>query len=137
MKRKLNCVVLIDDDEPTNFLHKMVIDRQQCAERVLVFEDARKALAFLSTPEDGVYLKPDLIFLDINMPGMNGWDFLNAYEQLPEEQRAHVVLLMLTTSLNPDDKSRADEIGGVSGFLSKPLTKKLLEEILATHFADR
>lgn len=65
---------------------------------------------------------------------MNGWEFLNAYEKLPDEQHAQIVVMMLTTSLNPDDKSKADTIGGVSGFLSKPLTKQLLKEILETHF---
>lgn len=134
MSQKLNCIVLIDDDEPTNFIHKLVIDRYQCAERIEVFQDARKAISFLTSPENGVYVKPDLILLDINMPGMNGWEFLQAYAKLPEEQRAQIVVLMLTTSLNPDDKMRADSTEGVAGFLSKPLTKELLKEILENHF---
>lgn len=134
MGTKLNCIVLIDDDEPTNFLHKRVIDRHQCAEKVVVFQDAEEALAFLSAPEAGNYPQPDLILLDINMPGMNGWEFMAAYENLPLDQRGHIVVMMLTTSLNPDDKAQADSISGVKGFLSKPLTKSLLDEILQNHF---
>ena len=68
------------------------------------------------------------------MPGMNGWEFLEAYSQLSDQQRGHIVVMMLTTSLNPDDKLRADNYQGVNGFLSKPLTKDLLKEILETHF---
>ena len=134
MSQKLNCIVLIDDDEPTNFLHQLVIQRHNCAERVVVFQDAQLALQSLAEETDGTFLQPDLILLDINMPGMNGWEFLAAYEKLPETQRAHIVVMMLTTSLNPDDRQKADSITGVTGFLSKPLTKKLLQEILEQHF---
>ncbi len=134
MANKLNCILLIDDDEPTNFLHKLIIERYQCTDRVVVFQDAEMALRFLSDNSDGAYVQPDLILLDINMPGMNGWEFMAAYSKLPEEQRGHIVVMMLTTSLNPDDKQLADSIGGVEGFLSKPLTKKLLQEILEGHF---
>lgn len=134
MSKKLKCVVLIDDDEPTNFLHRRVIERYGCAERIEVFQEAQRALDFLGTTENGAYVKPELIFLDINMPGMNGWEFLRAYEKLSDEQRAEIVVLMLTTSLNPDDKAQAESFDEVSGFLSKPLTKELLKEILEEHF---
>ncbi len=134
MSKKLNCILLVDDDEPTNFLHKLVIDRHGCAEKVVAFQVAQEALAFLADNSSGAYAQPDLILLDINMPGMNGWEFLEAYEKLPEAQRGNIVVMMLTTSLNPDDKKHADSIGGVAGFLSKPLTKKLLQEILEDKF---
>jgi CheY-like chemotaxis protein len=134
MSKKLNCVILIDDDEPTNFLHRRVIERYGCAERIEVFQEAQLALDFLHTTENGVFVRPELIFLDINMPGMNGWEFLMAYEELSEEQRADIVVLMLTTSLNPDDKAQAESFEEVCGFLSKPLTKELLKEILEKHF---
>jgi CheY-like chemotaxis protein len=134
MASKLNCIVLIDDDESTNFLHKLIIERYECTDRIVVFQDARKALEFLSDNSTGSYVQPDLILLDINMPGMNGWEFLEAYMRFPDEQRGHIVVMMLTTSLNPDDKKHADSIEGVSGFLSKPLTKQLLQEILTQHF---
>jgi CheY-like chemotaxis protein len=134
MAKKLNCIVLIDDDEPTNFLHKLIIERYACTERIVVFQDAQMALEFLTDDTVGAYVQPDLILLDINMPGMNGWEFMESYAKLPNEQRGHIVVMMLTTSLNPDDRKHADSIDGVTGFLSKPLTKKLLQEILEQHF---
>jgi CheY-like chemotaxis protein len=134
MGKKLNCILLIDDDEPTNFLHRRVIERHECADKVEVFQDAQSALEFLTMHTDGTYAQPDLILLDINMPGMNGWEFMDAYEKLPAEQRGRIVVMMLTTSLNPDDKQHADSIQGVKGFLAKPLTKQLLQEILEQHF---
>jgi CheY-like chemotaxis protein len=134
MDSKLKCIVLIDDDEPTNFLHQRVIERYGCAERVIVFQDAKLALKFLSERENGVYVQPELILLDINMPGMNGWEFLEAYENLPAEQRGQIVVMMLTTSLNPDDAKYADSVVSVARFLNKPLTSAMLQEILAKYF---
>lgn len=134
MQAKLNCILLIDDDEPTNFLHRMIINRAECTEKVVVYEDARKALDFLQKKEQEAYSQPDLIFLDINMPGMNGWEFLEVYENLTEEQRGRVVIMMLTTSLNPDDRKRADSLAHVAGFLTKPLTKVMLQEVIEKHF---
>src|SRR5258708_36657106 len=106
MNKKLNCILLIDDDEPTNFLNKMTIDQSGCAEWVQVVQSGQEALDYLqgtgrfkNRKED--YPRPDLIFLDINMPAMDGWEFLDKYKELPKDQKAEIVLIMLTTSLNP------------------------------------
>ena len=69
------------------------------------------------------------------MPGMNGWDFLKEYEKLPNEVRARVVVAMLTTSLNPDDASHANQINYLKGFISKPLTKEVLLKIIEENFS--
>ncbi|MCB9231795.1 MAG: response regulator [Bacteroidia bacterium] len=134
MKTKLKSILLIDDDEPTNFLHKLVIERLDCAEEIIVHQEAARALEFLKTPRNGTFAQPDLIFLDINMPAMNGWEFLDAYHQLPGEQRGKVVVVMLTTSLNPDDQTRAATIHDIRGFLSKPLSMELMKEVLRKYF---
>ena len=131
---KLNCVLLIDDDEATNFLHKLVIQRSGYAEEIVAYQNAEEALSYLGTEKSGRYPQPDLIFLDINMPRMNGWEFMDAYAGLSEEQRGKVVVMMLTTSLNPDDKEKANGIENITGFLTKPLTKQMLEGVLEEHF---
>lgn len=137
MKNKLNCVLLIDDDAPTNFLHKMVIEEAGCAEYIQVCQTAMAALEFLRGETDGKYSQPDLIFLDLNMPVMTGWDFLIEYETLPAEQKGNIIVVMLTTSVNPEDVEKARSFQKIKGFRSKPLTPEMLEEILKTHFADR
>lgn len=129
--------MLIDDDEPTNFINKMIINQAQCTESIKVCQTAMQALDFLKTKIDGEYPKPNLILLDINMPGINGWEFLEQYAELPISQQAEVVLVMLTTSLNPDDKERAQSIPEVSGFKNKPLSKEVIQEILLEHFPDK
>ncbi len=134
--KPLNQILLIDDDKATNYLHKRVINRAGCALEVVEKLDGTEALEYLTTPIDGEFPRPELIFLDLNMPLMNGWEFLEAYKQLPEEQRGGQVIVMLTTSLNPDDRERADGIQQVSDYLSKPLTTELLKDLLAKYYPD-
>lgn len=135
MKRKLNCILLIDDHEPTNFLHKMVIEEANCTKQVVAIENGQDALDYLSSKQNGGYPQPDLIFLDINMPGMDGWEFLEHYKHLCIAQKGQVVVVMLTTSLNPDDLERAKQIREITCFRNKLLTSEMLKEILDRYFA--
>jgi CheY-like chemotaxis protein len=137
MKKKLNCILLIDDNKPTNFLHELVIKNRACAEKVVSVESGQEALDFLTKKVDGSYEQPDLIFLDINMPGMNGWEFLEKYKQLNTNQQGKVIVVMLTTSINPDDMEKAKEIENISDFMRKPLTPELLESVLVEYFSDQ
>jgi CheY-like chemotaxis protein len=138
MKQKLNCILLIDDDEPTNYLNRMVIEEVDCAHRVEVMQNAQDALNYLThSSSSGEYPRPDLVFLDINMPAMDGWEFLEKYNQLPEEQKGKIIVVMLTTSFNPEDELKAKKISGVSDFRNKPLTAEMLKDVLREHFPGR
>lgn len=136
MKNKLNCILLVDDDEPTNFLNKMVLEDVDCAETIRVADSGQDALEYLQKSQgpNGNPSSPDLIFLDINMPAMNGWEFLERYSGLAKRHKANVVIVMLTTSLNPDDCAKASSITDVSGFETKPLTPEKLRSILEKYF---
>jgi CheY-like chemotaxis protein len=141
MKKKLNCILLIDDDEPTNYLNKMLLEEANCAVQIQVAQSGQAALNYLTSSEDFAckndsFVCPDLIFLDINMPAMNGWEFLARYNKLEKEHLHKVIMIMLTTSLDPDDKVKANEMTVISGFEAKPLTTEKLKKILKKHFAD-
>lgn len=126
--------MLIDDCEATNYYNQIIIERLDCTNTVVTAQGGPKALDYLKHSSlDGNQI-PDLIFLDINMPGMNGWEFLEEYEKLSNLKQAKVVLLMLTTSLNPDDQLRASNIKNVKGFVNKPLEAEKLHELLAEYF---
>src|SRR5438128_1021048 len=122
MKNKLNCILLVDDDEPTNYLNKLILEEVNCAQNIKVAENGSSALQYLesSDTENPEHPCPELIFLDINMPAMNGWEFLEKYSQLDKRHKANVIVVMLTTSLNPDDRAMANKMPDVAGFETKP-----------------
>ena len=105
------------------------------AEKVVTVESGFEALDFLTQMQKGVYPQPELIFLDINMPRMNGWEFMNAYNQLEVAQKGKIVVIMLTTSLMASDKNKARELE-VPAYKIKPLTDEMLRELLEEHFPD-
>ena len=141
MNKKINCVLLIDDDEPTNYLSQMILEEAGCVKEIKVASSGDAALKYLTKADDQQinhpeYPKPDLILLDINMPAMNGWEFLEEYESIKNRYKEDVVIIMLTTSLNPDDRLRAEGIPTVRGFEHKPLTEEMLEDIFEKYFPE-
>ena len=133
MKRKLNTILLVDDDSDDNHFHQIIIREMDIVEKIDVVINGLEALAYLKKENQ---MPPELIFLDINMPKMNGWEFLEQYKYLDAKQKAKVVIMILSTSANPDDIKRAKEIEDVSGFETKPLTKETLAEVLHTYFQE-
>ena len=118
-------VVLIDDSEMDNFVHKEVIRRSGLATVTRVFELAEPALEWLRDAPRNV----DIILLDINMPGMNGFEFLEAYDHLERRFKARRLFAMLTSSPRPDDQKTAAGFG--ASFETKPLTRDSLEQMIA------
>jgi CheY-like chemotaxis protein len=134
IKRKLNCIMLIDDNKDDNLFHSRVIKKADAANSVIVYKDAREALGFLTAKEDHPDQHPDLIFLDINMPGMNGWEFLDEYSKLDIRLRSSAIIVMLTTSMNPDDEARSSDSKVTTAYRTKPLTEEMLSEIIEKYF---
>ncbi|SDM51785.1 response regulator [Kriegella aquimaris] len=132
MAPKLNSILLVDDDPATNFVHRFVIKKTKLTEKVTVVENGKEALDYLQSNDNEP--KPNIIFLDINMPIMNGWQFLEEYERLNANTQGDIVLIMLTTSLNPDDLSKANTFTTINGYRNKPLTTKMIEEIVEEYF---
>ncbi len=136
MKKKLGCILLVDDDDATNFLHRIVVQRSACTEHLEIALNGEEAIAYLQAAYNDQHPRPDLILLDINMPIMNGWEFLDEYHKLQPEQKSKTVIVMLTTSLNPDDRNRSEEIPEINGFRNKPLDEEVLTEILKKYYPD-
>ncbi len=137
MKTNLNCILLIDDDEPTNYINSMLIEEAGYTKQVEVVQSGQVALNYLSKcndKEEQNFFLPDLIFLDINMPAMNGWEFLDRYRQLKVEDKKEIIIVMLTISLNPDDELKAYSMREVAAFESKPLTSEKLQRIINKYF---
>jgi CheY-like chemotaxis protein len=111
----------------------MVAEESGCAKKIVVMQNAREAVRYLSGAGQQ-YPLPELIFLDINMPAMDGWEFIKKYEELPVAQQERAVIIMLTTSFNPEDELKAMAIPAITGFRNKPLTAKMLDDILQQYF---
>lgn len=129
--QKLNSILLVDDDTTTNFLNEMLFRNLEVTDNLLVAEDGTQALELLAHQTGPG--EPDLILLDVNMPGMNGMQFLEAYRQLPESQRNSTVIIMLTTTMDARDLARLDELQ-IAGLVSKPLTQEKIDSLLQLHF---
>ena len=130
MKKKQLQIMLIDDNRDDNFFHSRIIKKSGITEDIIEMTTAQDALDYFQkldrTPP------PDLVFLDINMPGMNGWEFLEKYDYLPSTIQATVCVVMLSTSDNPDDIAKAEKLfpKPLKAFRTKPLTGEMLEEVM-------
>lgn len=123
--------MLIDDDENDNFFHERAIKKANLDISVIEKTTAMSALEYLKSNNKTI---PDLIFLDINMPCMNGWEFLDQYILLDKELKSQIVIVMLTTSCNPDDIEKAKSNNLISEYITKPLTHDMVESIKEKYF---
>lgn len=132
--QKLRSVLLVDDDPTNNFLNQRLLKHMGVAEQVVVAENGQEALALLQpTGPDPTSNFPALILLDIQMPIMNGIEFLQAYQQLPPAQRRSTTVVVLSTSADTRDLSQLDGLPA-AGHINKPLTPEKLATVLQLHF---
>lgn len=128
--------MLVDDNPHDNFFHEREIRKADKEKIVIVKNSGKEALDYLRTNSKSPGTKPDLIFLDINMPGMNGWEFLKEYDHLGQEIQNGVIVIMLTTSANPDDLAKAKACKLVFDYITKPLTKEIMVEVLNKYLKE-
>ena len=117
--------ILVIDDNPTDrYIAKRMAEKYHFAEEIVLQESALEALNYIKSLESSPELLPQFIFLDINMPGMNGYEFLDEYNKLSETIKTNCIILMITTSIHPDDFKRAENNPSVFRFLNKPLDRE-------------
>ena len=120
-------VMLIDDNSLDNFINKKLLETNGFAEVVTAYDSAENALSFLKAASSMDI--PEVIFLDINMPGMDGFQFLDAFENLDASIHQQCKIIMLSTSESFKDLNRANKNKFVRKFLNKPLTPEVIGAI--------
>ena len=121
-------VILIDDDYATNFYNEIIVDDFGKVEEQKYFTSAVEALDYFRLQEkEAVQVLPEIIFLDINLPEMTGWEFLAEFKNLALYPMPTVI--MLSTSMNPIDKVKANENPLVLELIDKPLTIEYLNNL--------
>lgn len=134
MKKKINCVLLVDDDDATNYIHQYIMKEIQFADHIKIAKNGHKALDYIKSINNKDYLKPDILFLDVNMPVMNGWEFLKQYELLDNSLQNDTMVVLFTTSLKPNEEELVGSFCSIDHVMSKPLTPEMLEKLQVQYF---
>lgn len=124
---------LIDDDEIFQFIMKNTIAEISPDIKIKFFSDGEKGMDFLKQNLGAATNLPDIILLDVNMPFMDGWEFLKEYKSLQIQIKKDVNIYLLTSSNNPHDIALAKEISELSGYLVKPISKEGIKNLIS-HF---
>jgi CheY-like chemotaxis protein len=127
-------ILLVDDDSINLLLCELLSQKEGFAEKCVKCFNGLEAINYLKKTVEEDQLAPDLIFLDINMPVMNGWDFLNEFEQIKPMLRRRPKIIVLSSSPDPNDVTKAYSYSEVIHFISKPLQAQSLRDIRAKHF---
>ncbi|OWW25439.1 hypothetical protein B4Q04_07420 [Zobellia sp. OII3] len=126
----INTIVLVDDNNATNFIHETYLRRVNCAENILAFTMGQKAIDYLSNAEDF----PELIFIDINMPTMDAWEFMDLYSELDPKSKINTRVILLTTSIIPSDADKMTKYREIKDMMYKPLNEEAIRGIMHEHF---
>lgn len=128
---QINNLLLIDDDNINNFIVINKLKKLSTVKNITSLENGDVGIQYIlncliSDPEN----LPELILLDINMPIMDGWDFLEEFEKIEESQKTKMHIYMVSSSVYKEDIEKSKEYKSVKRFISKPLTKEVLSEII-------
>ena len=129
MKKEFHCIMLVDDDEISNFISEKIIKNLGLSSNLKVVTNGRQALQFVKDHAITEMPCPDFILLDINMPVMDGFQFLEEFGKMKIPGNENIKIVILTSSSNPMDVASAEKFK-ISGYINKPLSKEKLQAVL-------
>lgn len=133
MSTVLKNVMLIDDDYATNYLHQLFLEESGRVENIMVAKSADEALTTLKEGLENNQI-PEVIFLDINLPAKNGWEFIDEYSEIVGEASKNSKVIMLSTSENPRDMEKSKEYNLIKEYRIKPLSVDIINEVVNKYF---
>lgn len=128
--RKIELLALVDDDDTFVFITKRIIEKTDYVKEIKVFSNGLQALNYLKENLNSDYKLPDVIFLDLSMPIMDGWQFLDEFSNLDSHRTEKIIIYICSSSISPHDLIKAKKLSCVSDFIIKPITKDKLSEIV-------
>lgn len=131
-EKKYRTVMLIDDNEIDNLINQKMIEAASITENIYTHTGAKSAIEFLKNMERldvAEKVLPDVIFLDIDMPLMDGFQFLDEFEKLGDTTKTKCKIVMLTSSINPQDFNRSKKYDNVKLYLNKPLSHESIQKL--------
>lgn len=135
VSKKLNAVMLIDDNEIDNLINQKMIESINMADNIFIHSGAKGALEYLKNiekiKENSDKFLPEIIFLDIDMPLMDGFQFIEEFVKLEETTKQYCKIILLTSSLDPKDIAKSKKNSLVLKYLNKPLTQESLKKFIA------
>ena len=136
--KKINCILLIDDNSADNYYHEYILKDAGLCSHIKVAVNGIEALSYLKNSWQNApseeFPRPDILFLDINMPRMNGFEFLEEYMKLDDGLKCSTRVVMLTSSPDPDERNKALAFKDVKEYHVKPLSIEMLHEIIERYF---
>ena len=123
----LNTILCVDDDPITLMLYKMVINKASFSNEIITAKNGEEALNHFKTSNTGPI--PQLIFLDLNMLVMGGWEFLDAFCTADYSEYHNIKVIILSSTIDPEDLKKAKKYPMVLDFLSKPISKEMLDYV--------
>lgn len=134
--KTINNMTLIDDDEVFVFLTKKAIERTHLVELIRVFSNGLDAIDFLREHSDNVDALPEIILLDLSMPIMDGWQFLDQFSKLAPKIDKKIIIYLCSSSISPNDIQLAKKNSLVTDYVIKPITKEKLIELIKNMIED-
>lgn len=126
----LKQLTLIDDDDVFVFLTSRMLEKYKLVDLIKIFDNGYDALVYIKENLDNIEALPDIILLDLSMPIMDGWQFLEEYVKINPRIGKKITIFICSSSISPDDVTRAMNINAVSDFIIKPMTKERLIEMI-------
>lgn len=131
--KKIERILLIDDDYPTNFLHEIIIKETGLVDKIDACTSVDDAIVFLQDKHRSGE-SPQLIFIDINLPAKNGFQFIEEYDQLDAALKEKSTIVMFSTSENPKDLEKSKTYSSIKDILVKPLNEDIIKGLLDKFF---
>lgn len=123
-------ICFVDDDEIYKFTVNKMLEKKNLGKETITFGDGEEALEFLKENKNDKSKLPDIIFLDINMPIMDGFQFMDEYVKLKPELTKKIIIYMITSSIDPVDKNHAAKYEDITDFIVKPISSETLESLI-------